>query len=299
MMNQAMHHAGSECATRIGVVMTCHNRRDTTLACLAHLNASSLPKGTAFELYLVDDGSSDGTADAVQSAFPAVHVLPGSGSLFWNGGMRMAFAAAMERDFDYYLWLNDDTMLYPDAIGRLLETANALTRGRPGIVVGPTQDPATGALSYGGYVRPHRLLKPITLRFVPPASQPMRCETLTGNCVLLSRAVVVSLGNLDPGFTHSMGDVDYGLRAHKAGFPIWIMPGFAGTCSDNPTFGTFADTSLSLTERMREILHPKGLPLREYKLLTKRHAGPGWFVYWLWPYLRTAISAAWRRPWTG
>ena len=62
-------------------------------------------------VYLVDDGSTDGTSEAVKKNFPQVNIIKGDGTLFWNGGMRVAFSKAMESEHDYYLWLNDDTIL--------------------------------------------------------------------------------------------------------------------------------------------------------------------------------------------
>lgn len=46
---------------RIAVLMTCHNRRETTLKCLSSLYDQALPSGVTFKTYLVDDGCADGT----------------------------------------------------------------------------------------------------------------------------------------------------------------------------------------------------------------------------------------------
>ena len=76
----------------IAVLLTCFNRRAKTLAALEALFKQD-GAGTTFALnvFLVDDGSSDGTGDAVRGAFPQVHVIDGTGDLYWNGGMRRAF----------------------------------------------------------------------------------------------------------------------------------------------------------------------------------------------------------------
>ena len=105
--------------TRLCALLTCFNRRDTTLACLEALFRCDLPADTSLAVVLVDDGSQDGTGDAVLERFPAVRVIRGNGSLYWNGGMRLAYLATIELPFDDYLWLNDDTMLDPQALSTL------------------------------------------------------------------------------------------------------------------------------------------------------------------------------------
>lgn len=107
---------------QIAVLMTCHNRREITLRCLESLYAQKLPNGVSFNIFLVDDGCTDGTGAAVKAAYPDINVIQGTGDLFWCNGMRLAWDHAAKEDPDYYLWLNDDVVLYEDAIPRLLET---------------------------------------------------------------------------------------------------------------------------------------------------------------------------------
>src|SRR5438270_419711 len=101
---------------RIAVLMTVHNRRDQTLQSLAALHGQKLRPKVCVDTYLVDDGSTDGTAEAIRRQFPNVKVLQGTGNLYWVGGMRLAFAEAAHVDYHYHLWLNDDTVLFPDTI---------------------------------------------------------------------------------------------------------------------------------------------------------------------------------------
>ena len=93
---------------RIAAVMAVHNRRDLTLACLDSLRAQQLA-GDTLDVFVLDDASTDGTAAAVLERHPDVRLLRGNGQLYWNGGMRRAFGEAMAADYDYYLWMNDDT----------------------------------------------------------------------------------------------------------------------------------------------------------------------------------------------
>ena len=277
---------------RVAVLMACHNRREHTLACLRALRAAEIEARQSCDVYLLDDGGSDGTAEAVANEFPHVHLLRGDGSLFWNRGMHRVFEAALGRGYDFYLGLNDDTLLYVDALQRLLACHERITResGRSGIVAGSTRDATSGELTYGGQVR-EKWWKPLTFRVVPPRDCPVECDTATWNVVLIPDVVARRLGNLEPSFSHAMGDLDYGLRARNAGYSNWVMPGFAGICSDNPVEGTFLDTGIPFRERLRKMVQPKGLPPKSWLLFCRRHAGPLWMVFWAWPYLRVALES--------
>ena len=93
---------------KVAVLLTCHNRKAKTIECLKSLfKAIQFSKAdSSFSVYLVDDGSTDGTAEAVLSNFPEVNVINGSGNLFWAGGMRLAWNTALQSNPDYYLLLN-------------------------------------------------------------------------------------------------------------------------------------------------------------------------------------------------
>ncbi len=277
----------------MAVLATCHNRRDKTLLSLDKLYKQTVPPGTMLQVYLVDDGSSDGTADAVRATYPQTTLLQGEGDLFWNGGMRLAFSEALNVGYDYYLWLNDDTLLKPDALANLLDTHRGLAKrgDADSIVVGSTRDMESGILTYGGVVRTNRF-RPLRLEMVEPAQRrPIPCDTMNGNCVLIPRGVAEKVGNLSDAFTHGMGDNDYGFRAREMGCSVWVAPGFVGYCSKNSLRGTWADTSVSLRERLRKVRQPKGLPPGDWKVFAQRHAGPFWPAYWAYPYARLVGSS--------
>lgn len=278
---------------KLSVLITCHNRKATTLACLESLFKNSLPDGYLLEVFLVDDGSTDGTADAVRALFPWVRVLSGDSNLFWCRGMHKAFEIALQGNYDYYLWLNDDTTLRTDALSRLLECEAAQGHRKPVIVVGSTVDADTGELTYGGVVRSSRF-RPTTFQRVVPGDVPQRCDSMTGNIVLIPSKVAQAVGNLDPVFEHAMGDTDYALRARRLGFEVWAGPGVFGTCGNNSNAGTYLDASQPLSRRWRQMMSRKGLPWRSWLVLTRRHAGPLWLLYFAWPYV-SLIFGGYRR----
>lgn len=280
---------------RIAALLTCYNRKLLTLACLKALFNQKLKSEVTIDVYLVDDGSTDGTAEAVTQSYPQVKILQGDGSLFWNGGTRLAFAEAIKHDYDYYLWLNNDTLLNPNALSNLLETFQHLrAQGEHrAIVAGSTCDPNTKALTYGGVIRRSRW-RPLKFDLLEPGEVAKRCDTINGNCVLIPREVVQVVGNLEPAFTHYAGDWDYGLRAQRQGCTVWVAPGYVGTCSQNYQPGDEADSSVAISEGLKKISQPKGLPVKEqvlhpfgeWKVFAQRHGGLLWPIYWLIPYRR-------------
>jgi GT2 family glycosyltransferase len=283
----------------IATLITCYNRKQKTLDSLKSLFSQSGCLEVSLSVYLVDDGSTDGTAEAVKEIYPLVTTIEGDGNLFWNGGMRMAFAAALDRDYDYYLWLNDDTLLYPEALKVLLHTADTIAHhNSQATIVGSTRDPETGIFTYGGMVR-ESWWRPLQFPLVEPGDDPKPCDTASGNCVLIPRSVAKVVGNLDPAFTHYMGDIDYGLRTQKQGGTVWIAPGYIGTCSQNLRPRSWIQTSSDLPwyQQWQRLGQPKGLnfrevtlmPLAEWKIFAQRHGGPLWPVYWLFPYVRLLL----------
>lgn len=272
---------------RIAVLLTCHNRKAKTLACLQALFQAARPEGVALQVHLVDDGSSDGTGAAVTAAFPDARVLTGDGSLFWGGGMRMAFASARPTAPDAYLWLNDDTLLLPEGLDRIVGTWRGLRRASPACaVVGATRAPDRDETTYSG-VRLHRHWgRPVYETVPAPEGEPVPCQTMNGNCVLISREAAEAVGELDPRFPHGMGDFDYGFRLTKAGIPLLVCPGWIGTCAHNPIAGTWRDRALPLSARWKKLTGIKGLPARAWFHYCFRHMG--WYapVSFVTPYVR-------------
>jgi GT2 family glycosyltransferase len=269
--------------TKIAVLLTCHNRKLKTLACLSALFAQTLPEKVEVCVYLVDDGSTDGTEEAVRQTYPQVKVFQGDGNLFWNGGMRIAWTEAMKYNYDYYLWLNDDTILYPQALSLLLSESHRLAKQGESraILVGSTQEPDNGTLSYGG-LRQVSWVHPLQFQLIEPSEDAQPCDTMNGNCVLIPREVVQLVGSLDSVFIHNLADYDYGLRARRKGCSIWLVPSYVGTCSSH--LPAWRERSLTWQERLKEVNHPKGLLLKEWKVFAIRHAGLFWPIYWLLPY---------------
>lgn len=270
---------------QIAVLLACHNRRATTIACLEGLSAQCLAQHTELTIYLVDDGCTDGTGAAVAQRFPGVRIIPGDGNLYWTGGMRLAWcSASAAADYDGYLWLNDDVKLFPEAVATLVRSCqDAAAAGRPGIILGSTCDPDNGQPSYGGHWGD---------KIVKPSLEMQACGRMNGNMVLVSSSVFKVVGNLSPDFSHLFGDIDYGFRARNAGFELWIAPGFLGQCRRNPC-PPWADPSVPFFQRWRSLHRLTAYPLRENYLFCKRHYKWRGLIRILKLYLRVLFPGQW------
>ena len=267
---------------RVVAILVARNRRGMTVACLRSYFSQEAP-GIELRAVVVDDGSSDGTGDAVAAAFPAAEVLPALGDLFWARGMATAEACAVRSDPDYLLWLNDDVGLYPDALRRLLHVAETYV-WRPVLLAGSVCDPKTGVTTYGG--QRHRDWHPLRYALVTPPDVPTAVDTVNGNILLVPRETYRLLGHIDGGFAHSYADMDYGLRLRQAGGENVLIPGHVGTCATNETARVNLDPSIRLSVRWRYFRSPKGTPLRSQVRYLRRHGGPCWPIFLLPPYVR-------------
>lgn len=256
----------------IAVLITAHNRKHLTLRAIEAV----LGQGEV-KVFLVDDGSTDGTAQAVRAGFPEVVLIEGSGSLYWNRGMHLAWTQALSSKPDFFLWLNDDVHLRPGALSDLLRSQSE--HGPRCIAVGRTVSDS-GLTSYGGYVHAPGLSR---LRWRRLFAHEIDCDTMNGNCVLLPASAVREIGLHDRTFTHALGDIDYGLRARRAGYRVVQLAEPAGMLERRKE--EFASPELLRTRSWSYILfHPKGLPIREWLVFCARHGGLLWPVNFVWAY---------------
>ena len=92
----------SEKLTRVEIITPVHNRRDITLQCLkslARINSNALD----IHIIIVDDGSTDGTSEAISANYPQVEIIKGDGNLWFTAGTNRGIEAALKHNPDYIL----------------------------------------------------------------------------------------------------------------------------------------------------------------------------------------------------
>lgn len=271
--------------TKIAVLLTCHNRREKTMACLQALYNCSLPRNHILDVFLVDDGSTDGTTDVAKANYPMVNLIRGNGQLFWNRGMRLAWeTAASTLDFNYFLWLNDDTILISQAIELLVRQAQNYNNEK--IMIGATCSGTNGEYTYGGY-------KFYSEKIIPNGEW-QKCDYFNGNIVLIPSYVFQKVGFLDIRFSHALGDFDYGRRAGKLGFVHLVAPIYLGYCERHEKIPLWIDKSIKLSERLKILYSPLGNNPFEFFLMDRRQYGIlSAFFHFITLHLRTIFPQIW------
>ncbi|MGJ1196371.1 glycosyltransferase [Sphingobacterium spiritivorum] len=259
---------------KIAVLITVFNRIDKTLLCLKTLFEADTQNQIDFKVFLTDDGSTDGTSQKIMTVFPMhnIEILEGNGQLFWNGGMINSWKAAIrEGTYDGYLWLNNDSLVYPHLWKELLD-ADTYAKdklGKGGIYVGSTYNKDKTGLSYGGF----NFVNKWTLKdeFVIPNGSFQRCEAAHGNITYVSHNVVDKEGIFCDKYVHSGGDHDYTYLAFKHGFPVFILREYVGECENDHLDGGFTDfIKMSLRDRLKYLKSALGFNLQNTLLFNSR-----------------------------
>ena len=181
---------------------------------------------TADHVLLVDNGSRDGTAEAVRAEFPEVEVLRLETNLYFAGGVNAGLRRALEGGAASVLLLNNDVVLERSALETLRRALEADPRRA---AISPRihyYDPpdviwfAGGIVGRLGLVR-HRgvNLKDEKLR---DAAGPT--EYVSGAAALLGRSALETVGLLDPEYVMYVEDVDWSARARERGLVLWYEP---------------------------------------------------------------------------
>ena len=231
-------------AVRVSVVVVVYESGPTLAQCLAAVRAQTWRD---YEIILVDNASSDRTAQAAAKADPAIRLI--------ENGSNLGFAAAVnqgarEAHGDWLAFLNPDAFAEPEWLARLV----AATEANPGVhcftsrqlmAEDPTKLDGLGDVMAlagypfrGGYTHPD-----------PGVLEPGWVFSACGGAMLIDRELFLKLGGFDERLFCYCEDVDLGYRLRLVGEPTLLVPdavvrhvGSASTGGRRSDFAVFHGT---------------------------------------------------------
>ncbi|HEX6682360.1 MAG TPA: glycosyltransferase family 2 protein [Candidatus Limnocylindrales bacterium] len=211
----------------VSILMVSYNTRDLTVEALRAL-PSACP-GITFETIVVDNASTDGSADAICDAFPDVHVARSSSNLGFARAVNLAASQASGR---FLLLLNPDTSPDGPFVAELVEFAGK--HPDLGIYGGRTVR-EDGRDYLAGYEFPSirgylMFATGLSIAYNPEElprldrTQPVAVPALSGCLLMIDRELFASLGGFDPEYFMYCEDADLCWRATQAGARPTLVP---------------------------------------------------------------------------
>jgi len=215
----------------LSVIIVNWNVKDLLRECLKSLYAAT--RGIAFEVFVVDNASTDGSSQMVQGEFPQVHLIENTANLGFARANNQAIRLSQGR---HVLLLNPDTVVLPDALTRMVRFADShLQIG----AIGPRILRPNGAVDF----RCARRFPSLTSELWEKTGLATRfpnsrifgehlmghwdhkdgrpVDLLTGACLMARREVIDRVGLMDEDFFLYGEDVDWCYRIKRAGWQVF------------------------------------------------------------------------------
>lgn len=200
------------------------NQKDDTLHCLSSLLKMQYPN---YSIVLIDNGSEDGTVEAVSNQYPEVIILQNKDNLGFPGGFNVGLRYALHEKCDYIFMINNDTEVASDLLDKLMRHAKQTKVGMLSPKIYFYDDPkriwSVGAMRH-----------PLTFEMTKKGdfemdkgqwNEVLDRDYLVGCALLIKRVMLVEVGLFDEGyFPIYYEDMDLSLRAKMAGYRLLLVP---------------------------------------------------------------------------
>jgi GT2 family glycosyltransferase len=217
----------------VEIVTPVHNRRETTLQCLRSLSKID-ETGLEVGVIVVDDGSNDGTSDAIRKEFPEVDLIKGSGDLWFTEGTNVGIRHALTKNPKFILAMNDDQVFDPNFLVSLVQTAEKYPRSVVGSMLLLWDVPHKlfqVSPVWNTWMGGWRHWRHQTVWTVP--NKPWEVDIVVGNCVLIPTSAILECGLMDSKRYPNFGDAEYTPRLKRKGFRLLIDPRSRVFCQPN------------------------------------------------------------------
>jgi len=229
-------------------------------------------------LVLVDDGSTDGTAEAVQAVYPQTVVLQGNGNLWWAGGLQKGLnwlAAQGLGPETPVSFTNDDVAFEDEYFCKARAELLALPMGS--FLVAPGVFHPSGRLSEEAGITDWS-----RYRYLPFGRNPSRIDHATTRTLFMRWGDLRRVGGFHPTLLpHYTSDYEFTIRAHRKGIALVPAQTVVARFFDETT-GHHGTSGLSLAARWRRMFQPRFSfnPLHHFAFVW--YAAPLWWKVPCW-----------------
>jgi GT2 family glycosyltransferase/glycosyltransferase involved in cell wall biosynthesis len=246
----------------IAAVVLNYNTPDDTLLAVRSLQAS---RRTLDHLIVVDNGPGDACEQALAPWKDAIRFIRSPGNVGFSAGCNIGIRAALDAGADMVLLVNSDAVLAPHALERLEHALAAapeaglaapliVSRAEPGIVgsAGIAYSMASGRMRHEGF----------GARTDDLCEEPAHAADVVSGCVMLIRKPVFEeIGVFDERYFYSFEDIEFCLRARRAGLVSLLVPSALAYHEGHRSIGPASASRLYYAARNHLLLAQSALPL--------------------------------------
>ena len=209
---------------KVSIITLNWNGKDDTLECLASLKKLDYPNCV---IVVVDNGSIDGSASAIRAQFPEVTIIENKENLGYARGFNTGLQYAYKQGADYFLILNNDTIVDPPAVSELVKAAQG--HEKVGFVTGKVYWHAKPDVlqTVGRYSDPKKLVGRLVGSGETDHGQynkEREYDFVDDVFLLVKREVYETVGGYDSHFFLYFEETDWCARVRKAGYSILFTP---------------------------------------------------------------------------
>jgi GT2 family glycosyltransferase len=204
---------------RVLVSVLTYNAGERAIETVASLRALAYPR---FQLQVVDNGSTDDSVKRLRERFPDLDVVDSGWNRGYAGGNNVALERGVTEGFDHVLTCNDDITLAPDALGHLVETAEA--HADAGVVGGVEVDDRSGRPRTTGGLAPPDWRCRIRWNLDSPSAGETASRALfvQGAAVLFTRRALERGVRFDENLFMYWDEIELGYELASHGLAAWV-----------------------------------------------------------------------------
>ena len=209
---------------KVFVIILNWNGRDDTLECIASVKKIDYSN---FEIVLVDNGSADDSVEAITKQYPDVTLLQTGENLGYAGGNNVGINWALEKDADYILLLNNDTIVATDLLSAFVNAAILLPSGSVlGAKIYFYDKPDTLWFAGGRWRNESNSFEHIGWGQLDGIefNHKLEVDYITGCALFADAETFQEIGLLDDAFFLTYEETDWCYRARAKGYKCIVIP---------------------------------------------------------------------------